>query len=111
MQHIILINPHGPRLQRTTNPQRRIQILGVHCGGEAVGGLVADADGVVFGLEFGNGADGAEDFFLHDLHVFADVGEDGGLDEVAFFAVAFAADFDLGAVFFAGVDVARLIFG
>lgn len=43
---------------------------------------------------------------MHDLHVFRYVAEDGGLDEVAFGAVAFAAGFDLGAGFFAFFDVA-----
>ena len=76
-------------------------------GGETVGGGVAETDGVFFGLEFGDGADGAEDLFLHDLHVFADVGEDGGLDEVTFLAVTFAANFDFGALFLAGVNVAE----
>ena len=76
------------------------------CGGETVGGGVSEADGVLFGLEFSDGADGAEDLFLHDLHVFADVGEDGWLNEVTFFAVTVAADFDLGALLLAGVNVA-----
>ena len=106
MQHIILIDPNSPRLQRITDSNRASQITRVHCGCETVGCGVADADGIVFGFEFGDGADGAEDFFLHYLHVFAYVGEDGGLDEVAFVAVAFAADFYFGAFFFAGVDVA-----
>lgn len=76
-------------------------------GGETVGGAVSETDGVFFGLELSDGANGAEDFFLHDLHVFADVGEDGGLNEVTFFAVTAAAGFDLGALFFAGVNVAK----
>lgn len=105
MQHIILIDPHRARLERIGNPNGGVQVFGVHGGGEAVGGHVAEADGVGFVFEFGNGADGAEDFFFHDLHVFAYVAEDGGLDEVALVAVAFAADFDFGAFFFAGVDV------
>ena len=106
MQHIILIHPHGARPQRITNSNRTTQIIRMHRGGQTVRRRVADADGIFFGFELRDGADGAEDLFLHDLHVFADVGEDGGLDEVTFFAVAFAADFDLGAFFFAGVDVA-----
>ena len=62
---------------------------------------------VLLGLELGDRADGAKDLFLHDLHVLADAGEDGRLDEVALFAVALAADFDLGALFPAGIDVSR----
>ena len=77
------------------------------CGGETVSGGVSETDGVLFGLEFRNGANGAEDLFLHDLHILADVGEDGWLDEVTFFAVTLAADFDLGTLLLAGVDVAR----
>ncbi len=77
------------------------------CGCEPVGGGVSETDGVLFRLEFRDGADGAEDLFLHDLHVFADVGEDGWLDEVTFLAVTLAANFDFGALLLAGVDVAR----
>jgi hypothetical protein len=105
MQHIILIDPHRTRPQRITDPNGGVQIGRVHGGGETVRGGVAETDGVLFGLEFRDGANGAEDLFLHDLHVFADVGEDGGLDEVAFLSDALAAGFDLGAFFLAGVDV------
>ena len=76
-------------------------------GGKTVGGGVSETDGVLFGLEFGDGADGAEDLLLHDLHVFADVGEDGWLDEVTFLAMTLAANFDFGALLLAGVNVAR----
>lgn len=75
------------------------------CGGETVRGGVSETDGILFGLEFSDGADGAEDLFLHDLHVFADIGEDGWLDEVTLVAVTLAADFDLGTLLLAGVDV------
>ena len=77
------------------------------CGGKTVGGGISETDGILFGLEFSDGADGAEDLFLHDLHVFADVGEDGWLNEVTFFAVTVTADFDLGALLLAGVNVAK----
>ena len=106
MQHIILVNPHSARSQRIANPDSSIQIAGVDSAGETIGGCVAEADGISFGLEFRNGADGPEDLFLHDLHVFADATEDRRLNEVALFAVALAADFDLGAFGAAGVDVA-----
>ena len=83
MQHIILIHPDRAGPQRITDPNGRIQVIRVHGGGQAVGGDVAEADGVGLVLEFGDAADGAEDLFAHDLHVFADVAEDGGFDEVA----------------------------
>ena len=105
MQHIILVDPDRTRLQRITHPNRRIQITRVHGGGKAVGGDVAETDGVGLVFELRDAADGAEDLLAHDLHVFADVAEDGGFDEVARGAVAGAADFDFCAFFFAGVDV------
>ena len=107
MQHVVLIDPDGTRPQRVADFNGGVDVGSVDRGGEAVGGDVAEADGVGLVLELGDGADGAEDLFLHDLHVFGDVAEDGGLDEVAFFAVAFAAGFDFGTCFFAGVDVAK----
>jgi len=106
MQQIIRVNPNSPRLQRIAHSNSSVQVLGMNSGGKTISGTVAYADGILFGLEFCDGADGTEDLFLHDLHVFADVGEDGGFDEVAFVAFALAADFDFGAGFFAFFDVA-----
>ena len=74
-------------------------------GGETIGGAVTDLDGVFFGFEFGDGANGAEDFFLHDLHVFTDIGKDGGFDKVTFIAFPFATAFDFGPFLFTGVNV------
>ena len=69
----------------------------MHGSGETVCGAVADLDDLLLGLELADGADWAEDLFLHDLHVLGDVREDGGLDEVTLVAVALAANLDLGA--------------
>ena len=94
---VVGVNPHGAGLERVRDLDGGVEVLGVHGGGEAIGGGVADADGLLLGLELGDGADGAEDLFLHDLHVLGDVGEDGWLDEVALVALAVATDLDLGA--------------
>lgn len=110
VQHVVLIHPYRAGLERVGDTNRRVEILGVHSRGEAVGGDVAEADGVSFIFEFGDGTDGTEDFLFHDLHVFADVGEDGWLDEVALVAVPFAADFDLGAFLFASVNVSSGVY-
>lgn len=59
-------------------------------GGQTVGGVVAELDGLLLGGELRNGADGAEDLLLHDLHVLFHIGEDSRLDEVALIAVAVA---------------------
>jgi hypothetical protein len=42
---------------------------------------------------------------LHDLHIFGDVGEDGGLDEVALVTLALAASLDGGTGVLACLDV------
>ncbi len=110
MQHIVLIHPHGTRPQSIADPDSGVQIARVHSRGQTIGGRIADTDGIVLGLELGNGADGAEDLLLHDLHVFADVGEDGGFNEVALLAVASAADFNFRAFLLAVVDVAACYF-
>ena len=105
MEHVILVHPDGPSSQGVADSDGGVEAACVDCSGETVGGGVAETDGVVFGLELGNGADGTEDLFLHYLHVFRDAGEDGRLDEVALFAVALAANFNFGTLFLAGVNV------
>ena len=109
MKHVVLIYPDCPSLQAVGDSDRRVQIGGVNGGREAVGGGIADLDGILFCLEFRNGAHGPENFFLDNFHVVTDVGEDGGFDEVANVAVTFTADFDLGSCFFAGVNVSRIM--
>lgn len=97
VQHVVLIDPNSTSSQSVADADGSVQAAGVDGGGETVGGTVADADGVFFRLEFGDGADRAKDFFLHDLHVLADAREDGGLDEVTLLTVTLTADFDFGA--------------
>lgn len=108
MQHVVLVDPNGAGPQGVADADGGVEAGGVDGAGEAVGGRVAETDGVFFRLEFGDRADGTEDFFLHYLHVFRDAGEDGRLDEVALFAVALAADFHFRALFPAGVNVSAL---
>lgn len=107
MQSVVGVDPHGAGLERIADLDGGVEVGGVHGGGKAVGALVAGGDDLLLGGELGDGADGAEDLLLHDLHVLGDVGEDGGLDEVALVALAVAADLDGGAGFLAGLDVAK----
>lgn len=104
---VVCVDPDGTGLEGVRNVDGGIEISGVDCGGKTVCSTVADPDGISLVLELGNGADGAEDFFLHDLHVFADVGEDRWLDEVTLFSVALAPNFDLGAFLLSLLDVSR----
>ena len=106
VQGVVRVDPDGAGLEGVGDLDGGVEVLGVDGGGEAVGGGVADLDGLLFRRELGDGAHGAEDLLLHDLHVLGDVGEDGGLDEVALVALAVAADLDRGAGVFAFFDVA-----
>ena len=106
MQHIVLVHPHRARLERICHPNGLVEVLRVYARGKAVCGRVAGLDDFLLGLKLLDRADRAEDLFFDDGHVITDAGEDGRLNEVALLAMALAADFDLGAGFFALVDVA-----
>ena len=108
VQHVVLVHPDGSGAEGVGDPDGGVEVGCVDGRRKAVGGVVTDADGVGFVGELGDGADGAEDFLLHDFHVFRHIREDGGLDEVAFVAVALAADFDFGTFFLTVVDVAAI---
>ena len=79
----------------------------MHCRRKAVRRLIPHPDGVLLGGKFGNRTNRSEDLFLHDLHILADVAEDGRLDEVALFAMALAADFNFGSCIFSCADIAE----
>ncbi len=101
------VDPDGTGLEGVADADAGVEVLGVDGGGETVGGLVTELDGLLLSGELGDGADGAENLLLHNLHVGADVGEDGGLDEVALVAVALTTSLDLGTLVLAGLDVAH----
>lgn len=107
MQCVVRVDPDGPCTQRIRDPDGSVEILGMQGRSKAISGGIAQADRVGFVLEFRNRTHGTEDFLLHYLHVFVHVGEDGGLNEVAFFAVAISADFELGTFLLAGLDMAE----
>lgn len=77
----------------------------MHGSRQTISLVVTHPDGIFLGLEPGNRAYRSEDFFLHNLHIFADIGEDGRLDEITLFAVAATSDFDLGAFFLTVLNV------
>lgn len=74
---------------------------------KAIGRLVAQLDNFLLILEFGDGADRAENFLLHDLHIGVDIAKDGGLDEVPLVTVALTTDLNGGALVLARLDVAH----
>jgi hypothetical protein len=105
VQGVVGVDPDGTCLEGVGDLDGGVEVLGVDGGGETVRGRVAELDGVLLGLELGDRADGTEDLLLHDLHIFGDVGEDGGLDEVALVTLALAASLDGGTGVLACLDV------
>lgn len=103
--HVVAVDPHGTGLEGVGDTDGGVEVGGVHGSGETVGGLVTSLDDLFLGLELGDGAHGAEDLFLHDLHVLADTGEDGGLDEVSLLTVSLTTGLELGTRLLAGLDV------
>ena len=109
MQHVVLVHPDGSGIQGVADSDGGVEAACVDCCGKTVGRGIAETDGVVFRLKFGNRADGTENLLLHYLHVFGHARENGRFDEVALFAVALATDFDFGAFFLAGVNVTAFV--
>ena len=95
----------SPRIE----PMRRInsvgQVLREHSGSQPINRVVRLLDHIVFLFELDDDIDGIEDLFLDDLHGWVNVGEDGGLDEVAFCSLTLAADLNCGACLLSGLDL------
>ena len=105
MKSVVCVDPNGTSLEGVGDLNGGVEVGCVDGGGKTVCGVVANADGLLLGLELGDRADGSEDFLLHDGHVVLDVGEDGGLDEVSLVALALTTGDDGGTFFLAGLDV------
>ena len=105
VKSVVCVDPNGTSLEGVGDLDGGVEVLGVDGGGEAVGGRVAELDGILLGLELGDRADGAEDLLFHDLHVLCNVGEDRGLDEVALVTLALAASLNGGTGVLASLDV------
>lgn len=106
VKRVVRVDPDGACAERVGHLDGRVEVAGVHGGGQAVGGVVADGNHLLLSLKLRDGAHGAEDLLLHNLHVLGHVGEDGWLDEVALVADALAARLDGGAGLLALLDVA-----
>lgn len=104
---VVAVDPDGTGLEGVADADGSAKVLGVHSGGETVGGVVTESDDVGLILKLSNGTDGAENLLLHDLHVVGDVGEDSGLDEVSLVTVALTTNLDSGTLLLTGLDVAH----
>jgi hypothetical protein len=107
MKHVIAVNPDSAGTEAIRNTNGRVQVGGVNGSCEAVGCVVGGLDDLVFCAELGNGADRAEDLLLHDLHVWLDIGEDGGLDEISLLSVSLTTNLNLGTRLLALLNIAH----
>ena len=105
VQAIHAINPRSPRLEPMRRVNNAAQVLREHSGSKPINRVVRLLDHIVFVFELDDDTDGTEDLFLDDLHRWVDVGEDGGLDEVAFCSLTLSADLDFGPCLLSGLDV------
>jgi len=83
------------------------QVLREHSSSQPINRVARLLDHIVFVCELDDDTDGIEDLFLDDTHGWVDVGEDGGLDEVAFCSLTLPTDPDCGACLLSGLDVGR----
>lgn len=108
MKSVVCVDPNCSGLERIGNLDGSLEVGGVEGGSETVCGRVANLDDLFLGLELGNCAYWAENLFLLDLHVLGNVGEDGGLNEVALVTLSLTTSLDSGARLLAILNVATL---
>src|SRR5699024_2336951 len=106
---VVGVDPADAGLQLRHHAMPAGQVTGEHTSGQAVGRVVGALDDFSLVVEVEHGHHRAENFFTHDGHVVAAVGEDGRLDEAAGIQAvagdALAAVQQRGTVALAGVDV------
>ena len=107
VKHVVLIDPDSAGAQTIGDSDRRVEVVGVDSRREAISAGVCRLENLLFRFELGDGADGAEDLFLHDLHVFRDVGEDGRLDEISLITMALTTSDDGGTLLLPLFNVAH----
>lgn len=105
MKGVVGVDPNSSSLDGVCDLEGGVEVAGVDSGSKAVGGVVAELDNLLLGLELGDGADGAENLFLDNLHVVGDVGEDSGLDEETLGTNTVATSLDGGALLLAVLNV------
>ena len=104
-QKVVAVDPDRTSLESVADFNRRIQVLRMNAGGKTVERLMSLLENILNVFEFGNSNDGSENLFLHNLHLLIDAGEDCGLNEITFFAMTFAAEFDFRSLVLSRLDV------
>jgi hypothetical protein len=105
--HIVLVNPDCAGLESVGDADRSVEVVGVNTSCQTVGGVVGELENFLFVLEFLDCADRSENFFLDNLHLVVDVGEDGGLNVVALVTQSLTSDDNLGTGLLALVNVSH----
>lgn len=108
VESVVGVDPHSSGLERVGDLDGGVEVGGVHGSSKTIVGVVADLDGVLLVLELGDGADGAENLLLHNLHVFSHVAEDGGLNEEALVTDTLATGLDSGTGLLSFLDVSEI---
>lgn len=73
--------------------------------GQTVDSIVGKLDDFLFTLEFENNTDVTKDLLPHDLHIGANVSENGRVNEVALIAQSFATNNEARSLFLARLDI------
>ncbi|MEZ5416636.1 MAG: hypothetical protein R2708_04765 [Vicinamibacterales bacterium] len=81
-----VVHAHHAELQALGDAERRGQVVRPHVGGQAVAGAVGERDRLVDAVEAGHRQHRAEDLVAVERRVGREVGDDGGLVEVALVA-------------------------
>src|SRR6185503_3269307 len=76
-------DPDHPRLDPAGNAGAALAVLGPDRGAEAELGVVGEVDRFLLGVDDDDRQYRAEDLLVHDPHLVADAGEDGGGDVAA----------------------------
>lgn len=104
-QKVVAVNPDRSRLKSVADFNRCVQVLRVDAGRKTVERVMSLRENIIDIFELANSDNGSENFFLHNLHLFVDIGEDGGLNEITLFAVTFAAELDFSTLVLTSLDV------
>src|SRR5450759_753583 len=109
VDHVVAVDEHCARLQCMRHPMRTLYIVRPHAGDESVNRVVRLRDQVLLALERDGCQDRSKDLLLRDPHRAVDVGEHGGLHEVAGAETvhALATGHEPRALFVADIDVAE----
>jgi hypothetical protein len=105
VEHVVAVNPYGASAETIGNTNGSVQVGSVNSSRKTIVGVVGSLDDLVFCAELSNRADRAKDLLLHNLHVWRNIGEDGGLDEVSLVSVSLTTNLDLGTLLLALLNI------